>query len=385
METALRILLTSPTYPPFNSGLGNAVREQAAALAARGCRVTVATGGPERLTREDPQTGAHVEEFAVSGADWIARPLRGDLEGYRAFLSHGQYDAVVLNAWQTWSTDIALSMLDRITGRKYLYSHGLSTDIFFPFQPVRSTLRWLAWRPYRLRLTARMRALDGLIFLAENGCDCRFNDLVLAQRLGLPLRIIPNAIPRHSAGRLASQPVPRPRRTTLIAVGAYESLKGHDCVLRAYAASKAKNRIPLRISGQNFTPFTETLRHLAVESGIDPTYVTFHEGRSENALLDWYDEAIALISGSHMECQPLVLLDAMVTGTPFIARARGCIPWLAGGWTVGSEKQMAGMINTLINDEAAWNTLSEAGFTEARAHHGPTIVGEALSALLLGR
>lgn len=369
----MKLLLTSPTYPPFNSGLGNAVRQQAQALRARGATVVVATSGEGRATRED--TGVRIEEFAVSGADWPVHPVHGDVSGYAALLTGGGFDAVVLNAWQTWSTDVALGILDRIPARKYVYSHGLSTDLFFFFQPLRSALRWLAWRPYRWRLAARMRRLDGVIFLAEDGCDCRFADARLARRLGVPAWVVPNAT--TAAGPSA----PHGEREGLVAVGAYDRLKGHDFVLRAYARSAARGRVPLAMFGQAFTPFTAELHALARELGIAGS-VTFHEGVTGDALISVYDRALLLLSGSHTECQPLVLLDAMATGTPFVARATGCIPGLAGGRAVRTEAEMAAAIDALATDGAAWQNLSAAGTAAVREHYLPGVTGDALAAAL---
>lgn len=380
----VKVLLTTPTYPPFNSGLGNAVRQQAKSLVARGHEVVVVTGGEARAVREDSESGARIEVFAVSGADWAVRPVRGDVNSYTEFLAQGHFDVSVFNAWQTWSTDVPLRMLERISGRKYVYSHGLSTDLFFGFQPLRSVLRWAAWRPYRWRLGTRMRALDGVIFLADRGCDCRFDDLALARRLGIPYQVVPNAISAAAAACLESPPPPRGNRTGLIAVGAYEPMKGHDFVLRAYARSTAKNRVPLRVFGQSFTATTESLRRQANALGIDPGCVTFTDGVSEDALIAESAGAIALLSGSHTECQPLVILDAMATGTPFVARATGCIPFLAGGRTVRTEDEMAREIDTLLGDDAAWEALNSAGMRDARERFGSAVVSDAFAAVVEG-
>ena len=123
----------------------------------------------------------------------------------------------------------------------------------------------------------------------------------------------------------------RQERRQLIAVGAYHWLKGHDFSLQAYARSQAKNVVPIRLFGQCFTPYTDELRRLATQLGILDDFVSFYEGVSGADLLEECANSVALLSGSHTECQPLVLLDAMAVGTPFVARLTGCIPGLQGG------------------------------------------------------
>lgn len=381
-HSRLKILLTTPTYPPFNSGLGNAVQQQAKSLAERGCSVVVATGGARRGQRVDPWSGAVVEEFDVRGADSLLQPMSGSIQDYVQFLKDACFDVVVMNAWQTWSTDLGLRNLDAISGRKFVYSHCISTNLILGYQPLRSVLRYLAWRPYWWALTKKMCQLDGIIFLADRGAGSRFDDIKLARRQGIKIAVIPNAL---SPSALASLEKPIPgfsERSQLIAVGSYDKQKGHDFVLRAYACSNAKNRMPLKIYGQRFTAFTGSLRELASRLGLSAEFVSFHQGVSGDALLAEYSKSCLLLSGSHTECQPLVLLDAMATGTPFVARATGCIPSLAGGVAFETEKMAVQTINQMLVDEDAWFCMSKDGASNARSKYHPDVVGDALMALM---
>jgi 1,2-diacylglycerol 3-alpha-glucosyltransferase len=107
LKYIMRILLTTPSYPPFNSGLGNAVSQQVACFAQAGYEVVVATWGAERSSRE--AEGIWVESFALSGADCWLQPIRGEVAAYTDFLRHNNWDVVLLNAWQNWATDLALA------------------------------------------------------------------------------------------------------------------------------------------------------------------------------------------------------------------------------------------------------------------------------------
>ena len=379
----MRILLTSPTYPPFNSGLGNATAQQAAALARAGHEVVVATGGDVRGSRRD-EWGVRVEAFAVTGASSWLQPIRGDMGSYVDFLQQPGWDVVLLNAWQNWATDLALRHLDRIAGRKFVYSHCISTNVFFAHQPLRSLLRYLAWRPYWWRLSRFMRRLDGVLFLAGGGTDSRFDDLGLARRCGVPLRVVPNSLSPAAVKALAVEPAALEQRDRLLAVGSYQWQKGFDFVLRAYAASGARNRIPLHLFGQQHSAYSETLHSLVRELGLDPGCVVFHEGVSGDALVAEYGRARLLLSGSHTECQPLVLLDASALGTPFVARSTGCIAGMPGGMAVTDWREMAARIDALEQDEAQWQALSRAGRQAARDIYHPEPVARQLLAVLAG-
>ena len=377
----MNILVTTPTYPPYNSGLGNAVQQQVVSLRKHGCEVVVATGGNARGSRTDPASGAPVEEFDVRGSDSLLQPLRGDVAGYLDFLRASDFDVILLNAWQTWSTDVVLKNLQSIRGRKFLYSNCVSTNLILKKQPVRSVLRYLAWRPYWMRMPGRMRKLDGLIFVAGQGCDSRFDDLRLAQKLGVLHVIIPNAF-SELCRTSGEAPADTKARRQLIAVGSYDWFKGHDFALRSYALSAAKNKVPLKIFGPRFTPYTDELRALAGRLGLDASMVTFHQNTEKYRLLEEYRLSKLLISGSHTECQPLVLLDAMATGTPFVARSCGCIPSLPGGAGVGSEEEAARVITRILGNDTEWEKLSSEGRAAADSQYAPDVVGSALAAFL---
>jgi 1,2-diacylglycerol 3-alpha-glucosyltransferase len=377
----VKVLITTPTFPPFNSGLGNAAMRQVLALISEGVEVVVATGGTSRNTREEAN-GWRVEEFNVSGSDSLVNPIRGDAGSYRDFLLRSNFDVVLMNAWQTWSTDVCLRHLSDIPGKKILYSHCVSTNVFFWDRPFKSLARYLLWRPYFFRLKKILRRLDALIALAASGCDSRFDDVKIARVLGIPIFVVPNAVSEEAMSVLDKNAMGGERRTQIISVGSYDWLKGHDFVLRAYAMSAAKNVIPLKFFGQEFTPYVKKLKRMAAKLGIAEPFLYFQESVSGNELLEEYKKSILFVSGSRTECQPLVLLDTMATGTPFVSRASGCIDSLPGGYAICNELSAAASMNSLLRDKVEWNVRSAAGVAAIRAHHQPNAVGRELSAVL---
>ncbi|MFM8314006.1 MAG: glycosyltransferase family 4 protein [Deltaproteobacteria bacterium] len=362
----MKVLLTTPTFPPFNSGLGNAVYNQARALRSKGVEVVVATSGSQRSHRIDGSSGIKIEEFNLVGSDFLLNPIRGDREGYQKFLIESDFDVIVLHAWQNWATDLALSKIKEIKGKKYLYSHCISTNLIFKHQPVRSLVRYLAWRPYWWRLSNKLKHMDGVIFLADNGMDSRFDDEKLAKKLGVKSWVIPNSLSEEARSILEKKSLGFTERDTLIAVGAYEWQKGFDSVLRIYAGSKAKNSVPLKLFGQKKTSFAEDLQSLADELGIDPGFLSFVDGVSKADLLYEYATAKLCLSGSLTECQPLVLLDANAAGTPFVSKGTGCIPSMPGGVSFQTETEGIQHINQLLIDQHKWMLLSKEGRTAAK-------------------
>jgi glycosyltransferase involved in cell wall biosynthesis len=94
-----------------------------------------------------------------------------------------------------------------------------------------------------------------------------------------------------------------------------------------------------------------------------------------------YKAADLFVFGSHIECSPLVLFEAVASKTPFISTACGnaeeIAAWTGGGvivpttrntdGTVRAEpRAMAGMIEELLRDGGRRRNMAEAGFSAWR-------------------
>ncbi|WP_142994491.1 glycosyltransferase family 4 protein [Thalassospira xiamenensis] len=373
----MRILITSPTFPPINSGLGNAVLRQAQAISDAGHDVIVATGSDKRETYQISEN-IKIEYFPVKGSNYFIDHIQGDTKCYVDFLSQYSWDIILMNAWQNWATDIALNHLDHISGKKIVYSHGISTNNFFLNRPVRSLVRYLAWRPYWWRLKAVMKKLDAIFFLAQSGTDCRFDDLRLAEKNEIPYYIVPNCLSKAAVDARNSDYLKKHEREIFIAVGSYEWQKGFDFVLKAYARSSACNKVTLHFFGQKKTHFHKILVELSKKLGINSNYVVFHENISGDELLEQYKRSRLILLGSHTECQPLVLIDATATGTPFIARSTGCISEMKGGISVKRWQDMSEKINLLDKNDVMWENLSNKGIRSSHREYSPDNVSREL-------
>jgi len=371
-----KILITTPSFPPHNSGLGNAVYQQVKMLISNKNEVVVATAGNKRNIRFDSFLNVRIEEFNVTGADSLINPLQGNVDSYKKFLLESDFDLIIMNAWQTWSTDICFKYLNEISGKKVLYSHCVSTNLFFSERPLKSLLRYLLWRPYFFKIKFILKKLDALICLASEGADSRFDDVRMARKLEIPLYIIPNTVSDNIS---CIDPLPIESRNQIISVGSYNWQKGHDFVLRAYALSVAKNVIPLKIFGQKFSPYTIKLKEEAVKLGIEDDFLSFYEGVEGIDLLKEYGKSLAFIYGSRTECQPLVILDAMASGTPYISRSTGCIDSLPGGIVVKNEETAARSLDKIIESKEAWKIFHTEGLKAARTNYKYETVCERLN------
>ena len=99
-------------------------------------------------------------------------------------------------------------------------------------------------------------------------------------------------------------------------------------------------------------------------------------------LLKEYSKSLAFILGSRTECQPLVILDAMASGTPYISRSTGCIDLIPGGIAVKNEEKAARSLDKILENEEAWKIFHIKGLKAARTDYKYKTVCERLNSAI---
>jgi 1,2-diacylglycerol 3-alpha-glucosyltransferase len=362
-------LIVTPSFPPENSGLSNIVERHARFLAGLGYKVTVVTVGQERHSKWLAEN-FYAEYFQKINFSF-GLSLREDNNCFDQFLLSQQWSVVFLHAWSNPVVDRTFSLLPYISGRKILFSHCISVNLFFWRQPLRSFFRYWWHRYYWWTLPHKIKSLDSLVFLSASGVDTRFDDLRLAKRLRADCHFVYNVISESASRLRPDNPPSFSDRTFLMAVGSYQWHKGFCFVLKAYALSSMSQDVPLHLFGQRFSRYTHYLERLRERLGLPDHSVVFHEGVKEDALFHAYLSARLVLFGSYTECLPLALVDASAAGAPFVSRNVGCISSMPGGVTVGSPLEMSFQIDHLGSDQDAWSGLSSITFSSSKSLYDP--------------
>jgi glycosyltransferase involved in cell wall biosynthesis len=195
----------------------------------------------------------------------------------------------------------------------------------------------------------------------------------LHEALGVPehrLRVIHNPIDIEGVRAQAAEPLPEmPARPFVVAVGRLERQKGHDLLLRAFAASGAAAGHDLVIVGQGQRE--AELRGLAVRLGIADR-VRF-EAFTDNPWA-WVKRARLFVFPSRWEGFPNALGEALACGTAALAAdcrfgPRELIRHGESGWLVAPEDvdALAGGIDRLLGDDALRARLGAGGVARAEA------------------
>lgn len=360
----MRILHTVQFYYPSVGGAQEVVKQISERLVRRGHEVTVATtrlpGRPAEIN------GVRIVEFDVSGN--AVRGLRGEVERYQRFLLSSSFDVMMNYAAQQWATDAVFPLLDRLPYAKVLTPCGFSA------------LHRPEYAAYFAAMPDVLRRYDHLIFHSAT-----YQDVEFARKHGLThYTVIPNGAAEdefaHDEGGFRRRHGIPEDVPLLLTVSSHTGLKGHRLILSAFQRARI-GRAVLIINGNVVAAGRGCLPHCRRRA----LWIRLSSlGRKRVLLFDLprrdvvaaFHAADLFLLGSHIEYSPLVLFEAMASGTPFITPACGnaeeIVAWGQGGivlpttrrpdgWVDVRPREMARAIERLLADPQERGRLGEAG------------------------
>lgn len=362
------ILITTFTFPPQQNGVAHVVFKHAQRFVRKGHRITVATEYDPRREGKSIHEGVDIVEFKAQGNANIRSRYSGEIERYKEYIRNFKGDLIICHCWQTWATDIACKVFDRVTAKKILVSHGVSANSTHGWP--RSILSWVLWQPYILSgMRKIMKSFDHIVMLSGKADSECFYDRILASRVGYNnISVIPNGADIMQldsiTGSFRSKIGIRDDQRVLLCVGAYNGRKNERMVLDAFIMARPENAVLVFIGNSINKYAIDLVKRWDMHKGAMPTsQVLFMEKLHIEDILSAYKCADLFLCGAKWECFPLVILDAMASGVPFISNNVGCVAELPGGLVVRSANEMAESINKLLSDKTMLFKLGEQGRT----------------------
>lgn len=312
----MRLVVTVERYAPAIGGAERVAQRVGEGLAARGHEVHVITGatpGPERLN------GVRVHRLHVTGNE--VRGIRGDSGAAVATIENLQPDLVFNYAAQTWATDCCRMLLEREQRpRMILAPCGFSG------------LHKRRYAGYFADMPARLRHYDGLILHSTV-----YQDWDFAARAGVErMFVVPNgADPPTSGERLRAQIA---SDSLAVTVGSHVPTKGHRDFARAIRALRRGRSL----TGVIVAPERRGLDGLRgcqlacrMRASAQRDALRILDGTAPGVVADALAAADLFLFTSRVECAPLVILEAMAAGTPWISYDVGNVSELPGGVVAG--------------------------------------------------
>ena len=333
-------------------------------LTKLGHDVTIVTSYDSK--RKTPDDNVKVVQFKVGGK-WNPRTILnpfikvfyGDIKGYREYIANFSGDVIMFHTTTLWNTDTVLDILPKIPAKSILISHGVSFN-------SGSFIRRLAWRPYLWRLYKIYNTFDHIVFTQNNVDKYRFYDkYIMEKRKFLRWSVIPNgSYPEVFHSKLPDFRKSlniAPDKKLILCVGSYSPIKNQKMVIHAFAKARRDDALLILIGSECDKNYLSSLKKIVASLFQDPLDVLFLFDLEPSFLYSAYQSASIFINGSHTDVQPLVILEAMASRSPFISTNVGIVSELPGGIIVSSVEEMAQKINYLLENPHKHSELSQLG------------------------
>jgi glycosyltransferase involved in cell wall biosynthesis len=311
----LRVLATVERYAPAIGGAERVVQRVAEGLAARGHELHVMTSGP---VSQAELGGVLVHRLPITGNE--TRGIRGDAKAVTRLISELGPDLVFNYAAQSWTTDCCFALLERERRPRMVLAPCGFSGLGKP-----------RYRRYFATMPQRLRNYDALILHSTAYQDWHFARSAGVERMF----VVPNG---------ADAPIPddaialrTPGRSLAITAGSHVITKGHAQFARALRILGRRRALsgaivaPPRsgmdaLRGCQLTCAARShLQDLRILDGATP-------GTVERAIA----AADLFLFTSRVECAPLVILEAMAAGTPWVSYDVGNVTELPGGVVASS-------------------------------------------------
>jgi glycosyltransferase involved in cell wall biosynthesis len=358
----MRILKIAHSYLPERTGISEVARQLAEGLAGQGHEVHVATSSVTGRPQTTVINGVQVHSFDLRG-NWLQGVSGSQAEQirYRTFVCEGNWDVRHFHAGQVWTLDLLLDDLRGLPGLKFYTPHGLPG------------LNLPEWQPYYAQMRTLFPQFDRVISLSET-----FDDKPFCTSLGLETVVIPNGVDLTEFAALPQKVRPRwvsGARPMVLNVSNHSPNKGHT---RLIDLARALPETAVIGIGNHYPAEKWNLGRFGIKGGCfyrcmaAPRRVPnlqWHQHVPRDQIVSALQEADLFVLTSIREAAPLVILEAMAAGLPWVSFDVGNVRENVGGLVVNSTEELIAAVEQLLNHPQQRRELGAAGRQQIQAGH----------------
>jgi glycosyltransferase involved in cell wall biosynthesis len=360
----MRVLHLVENYDPSIGGMQTTVKQLSERLASV-CDIHVATSF--HLDRKDiMKNGVKLHQFNIGGNE-VEGYVGSDKEISRFidFLKNGNFDIITVFAAQTWTSDIFMSYMSEIPGKKVFFPTGFSA------------LYEKKYKDYFLKMRNLLNKFDLLIFLSNEYQDIRF-----ALKSGITnYKVIRNAVDEREFSDMVLHKSSTP---LFFHLGSYTGFKGHEEAIEIFSRINVANATLVFVGDEYLLPSWTLKKMIKRVLGRPTTLKQYFRATSQKLnsssefkklnkkiefvqndrklVLEIFSRANYFLFPSRIECSPLVIFEAVASGTYVFSSDVGnsseIFEWLPGsGEILPTFKDEIGFSNvdilksaSLIND-----------------------------------
>lgn len=324
----MKVTITVATYWPRLDGVQMVTQYHAEELVKKGHDVTVITSKIKECPDSETHNGVKIERIdAYNKGYWHI----GNRKAYEErLIKAGQTDdALVTVCLQSYAADWALGIMDKIKCRKVLYLHGMpdfrlhKQDFTSPYNACKTIFRNIRWGSFYKTHWKKIMKYDAVVHLFKND-----NSYTYFQKNGYNNNIVIENSCEDSFYENRNEAKPY-----FLYVGNYCQRKNQIKALELFYKSEKLKDFGLVFIGGKDNEYCKSLKNryeqLCSTKGSRNVKILY--GQSRESIIEYTKSAYTTIMTSTFEYYPIVLVESMAAGVPFISSNVGIVRLLPGG------------------------------------------------------
>ena len=364
----MKILFTTFTYYPEQSGVSVVVQYLAEGLARIGHDVTVVTrinGG--KSAKQEVLNNVKVFRFDISQT--IFKNIVGETDNYINFISNNDCDVIIMECLQCHTTDILLPYLKDMKCKKVIHAHGAPGILMKPFgwegdwfHTIGHTHNWLRWHKYYQRIFPKYaQYVDAGISISLCASDLDYfsrhlKNVYIVENSANDMFFDETQYNKEISTILSLQ-----SNRYILNISNYSDRKNQILLIKSFVEADLKDTALVLIGSQNNAYFKKAKRYAdSVAETTGTEIVMLHNIDREYFPSIIYHASLFAMT-SKWEEYPVSLVEAMAVGTPFLSTPVGNAHTLPGGVTSRFDSEIPLLLRTLLNNREVLMRLGQQG------------------------